>query len=386
MALFILPFIFAITANADYSNPFGNKFGGKMVVLEEGEIIESDYFAAGDTVEINGVVEGDVFVAGGTVHVRGTISGDLLAVGGSVSVSGNVTQDVRVVGGSIHVSGEIGRNLTVAGGNVDVSESANIGGSISGAAGTVSISSPVGGDINMATSTLIISNSVSGNVEVGGEQVRLARNANVGGDLVYFSHEEIIIADTATVSGIIIRNEPSGFSRGLDESAMSRLRDIAKAAGNTAKIVSLISTAVVGLLLIRLFPEYAEGVTRQLSEQPWYNLVVGFVALFAVPTFAMLLFLTFVGIPIAVMTLALYAIFVYVSRVYVMLWGGKYISKRFGGGQGVYGAFLIGLFAYGLLTLIPTVAVITKILTLLFGFGAMIVVCKNQYASSTPSK
>ena len=46
---------------------------GKTVILSKDQIIDHDYFAAGDTVTIDGTVNGDAYVAGGQVNINGVI-------------------------------------------------------------------------------------------------------------------------------------------------------------------------------------------------------------------------------------------------------------------------------------------------------------------------
>ena len=88
---------------------------GDRVVLSAEEVIDHDYFAAGEIVEIYGTVNGDVYVAGGQLIINGTINGDLLAAGGQMSIDSTVPQNARIAGGQISVDGNIGRNLTIGG-------------------------------------------------------------------------------------------------------------------------------------------------------------------------------------------------------------------------------------------------------------------------------
>ena len=54
----------------------------KISSVPAGEVINRDYFAYGESVEISGTVNGDVYAVGGQVLVDGTINGDLLAAAG----------------------------------------------------------------------------------------------------------------------------------------------------------------------------------------------------------------------------------------------------------------------------------------------------------------
>src|SRR3989304_8346367 len=71
------------------------------MVLARNEVVNKDYFAAGDTVTISGIVNGDAYLAGGSVLIDGTINGDLLVAGGTIQIQGPVKNDVRAAGGMI---------------------------------------------------------------------------------------------------------------------------------------------------------------------------------------------------------------------------------------------------------------------------------------------
>src|SRR3989344_6092573 len=122
----ILAFLLLLTPSVIAAQGFGNEPEPKKItVLAPDEVVNKDYFAAGEIVEISGTVNGDVYAAGGQVYVDGVVNGDLLVAGGTVTISGEVTQNVRAAGGQITVTGNIGRNTTIAGGNIELTNTAN---------------------------------------------------------------------------------------------------------------------------------------------------------------------------------------------------------------------------------------------------------------------
>jgi hypothetical protein len=90
-----------------------NVRSGEVVTLDRGEIIEDNYFAGGERVEVLGEVKGDVYAVGGTVIVDGIINGDLLVAGGNIEIRGTITHDIRAAGGNIKISGNVGGNVSV---------------------------------------------------------------------------------------------------------------------------------------------------------------------------------------------------------------------------------------------------------------------------------
>ena len=121
-------------------------FAGQVTL--DGDV-DGDLTAFGGTIEINGAVSGDLLVAGGRVLVVGTVEGDLRAAGGQIEVTGSVGGDALVSGGQVTLVGgsSVGGDVIVSGGQVVVD--GNVDGSVIGAAGSYSSSGVIGGENNV---------------------------------------------------------------------------------------------------------------------------------------------------------------------------------------------------------------------------------------------
>jgi hypothetical protein len=121
-------------------------FAGQVTV--DGNV-DGDLVAFGGSIAVNGNVSGDLMVAGGRVLVVGTVDGDVRAAGGQVEVSGSVTGDALVSGGQVTfiTNSSVGGDVILSGGQVTVD--GNVTGSVVGAAGTYSSSGVIGGENNV---------------------------------------------------------------------------------------------------------------------------------------------------------------------------------------------------------------------------------------------
>lgn len=360
--------------------------GGEIVTIGKDEVIDRDYFVAGDTVNVYGTINGDLYAAGGQVIVDGIINGDVLAAGGDLNISGEVTQNVRVAGGNITIDGKIGRNLTVVGGNVDIANSAEIAGSIAAGAGNLTVSAPVTGNITAGIGSLIISNKVGGDVEAGVGQLTLTPSAEIAGDLTYFSDQEAQIEQGARVSGAIIKNDPGRRVREELDVSQTGLRRAWRGIGQTGKVISFLSSLVVGLLFLKLFPNYSQKVLEAFISHPAKSGLLGFTALILTPFAVALAAITIIGIPIAIILLVTYFIYLYLAKLFVVLWTGQYLLNRANSKQSAYMTYFLGLIAFTVITLLPIVGGIVKLLALLIGFGAMITTCKSSYLEARSKK
>lgn len=350
----------------------GGKDGKSTVVLPAGEVINEDYFTAGETVEVSGTVNGDVYAFGGRVLVKGKVNGDLLAAGGAITISGDVTQDVRAAGGRVTVSGTIGRNLTVLGGSVQITNSASVEGAVTAAGGEVGIAGPVGGNARVGAGSLVVSNRIGGDLKVAAREIRLAQGALINGELAYWSPRRLSIAEGAKVLGPILRKQPE---REIRPFAFR----IAGGLGVIFKLISFFSTLVIGLLVIRLFPNFAGAAVASIRERPLASLGVGLLVFVLVPVLVLLLFITVLGIHLALILLALYAVSLYVSRVVAVYWVGATIFGTGARGGRAGCAFAGGLIVYYLLTLVPVLGGIVAVLVTLFGLGAAAIAEKRAY-------
>ncbi len=346
-----------------------------LVVLPAGAVVDHDYFAVGKIVEISGTVNGDVYAAGQQILVDGIVNGDLLAAGGTVTVSGTVSQDVRAVGGKLTFNGDIGRNATIAGGGIDVTPSALFRGNIIAAGGQVELGGLIHRDARIAAGNLSVSNRIGGDLTAAVGALRLSSKAVVAGNLMYWSRLPASIDPQAVVSGQTIR-------RMVPKELLPTLKDVlAFVVGFklVAAAASFVSTLVIGLLLMRLYPASTQRALIHLSQQPLVSLGVGLLGLTVIPLAAGLLAMTVLGIPLAVLLLAWYTIVLYVSRVFTIALLGRFVFDRLGVPDRDRWAFVFGLCLYFFLTAVPFLGVFATLLAVLFGLGSVLLAKKDAY-------
>lgn len=378
-SLFIL-FSGSVLAQNKFNHLRTSQKSGERIILEVDEVVDRDFFAAGEIVELYGTVNGDVYVAGGQVLLKGTINGDLLAAGGQVIVDGVITQDARVAGGEINIRGDIGRNLTVAGGRVSIVETANIEGSVVAGAGDTEIDGEVSGNVSIGSGNLIISGLVAGDVEAGVGALRLTPDASVGGNLVYWSEDDASISENAQVSGEINKIVPSQQIAGPD------VEDLEKGLRGFKRTVNLImvplgfaSALLVGLILQRLAPKFILEGVEVISKKPWYSLGLGFLVLILTPVAFLFLLVTVIGIPIAFIILFKYLIAIYLSKIFVSFWAGRKVLDALGSKNRRGWALFSGLVLYYVFTNIPFVGGLISALVLFAGLGAIVIMSKDLF-------
>lgn len=343
-----------------------NLQSGPSVILPKDAVITGNYFAAGRDVIVSGTVTGDAYVAGGNIVIDGTINGDLIAAGGSITVHGTVTQNVRVAGGKIIVSGTIGRNLTVAGGTATIDESAKIAGGVVSGAGNLSVFAPIPGDIQMGVGNATIANTVGGNIQAGVGTLHLTSKATVAGNLSYWSNDQALIDQGATVSGGTQFHRVEQITRAKEKAQRS-----ASAVWQNMKVGNLLSSLLVGILLAVLAPVFMQKVAVDTAAAPWKSVGVGLIIVLGGPLMVILFLVTVIGIPLALISLMGYILLIYLAKIATSVVIGRLVLGWVGKKTTIVWVFVTGFFVYALLQFIPVIAAFTEIVSLFLGTGAL---------------
>lgn len=336
-------------------------------VVATDEVVEGDYFAAGERVQIDGVVQGDVYAAGGNIIINGVVEGDVLVAGGNIKIQGEVNHDVRAAGGQIDINGTVAGSVTTLAGNVDISKDAKIGAGLVTAAGNVYLDGMVDKNIEAAVGSLV-----------------LGSNAQVSGNVNYASESDLDVDSTASVSGQITKHQTPE----VEMPSKQAVQDFFFGLDFAGKVISVITTLLIGLLLIHFFPRYVENATKIVTNSFGKTLLVGFITMIAAPFIFVILLFTIIGIPISIVFGFALFIWMYLGRIYVVIALGRkslqFINKE--NKPNLNMTFLIGAIVYYLLTLIPIIGGITKLLIVLSGLGTEILARRDFYMSARKEK
>ena len=355
------------------------------ITVEKGKIInQNPYLVAGDNIDISGIVNGDVIAAGGQISISGKINGDLIAVGGNIRLSGEVTQNVRLGGGQISISGKVGKNLLIGSGNLEITESAVIPGYLLSGSGNASIFAPIGGNITIGSGNLSLNNNVNGNLTAASEQINLSPDANIKGNFEYWSKNNANIDPKTKILGETIKHDlPNNADFNLSK------MDLRKIAGGFIglvigfKLLSVITLLLVGFLMIKLLPNLMDQTEKNISEKAWKSILVGFLVMIIFPISFIVLLVTIIGIPVAFILAALYGIYMYLSKIFVIYWLGEKILNK---NKSKYLSFTVASIIYIVLLIVPPISGIIRFITTLLGFGAVLLSCKEVFNKAKTSK
>jgi hypothetical protein len=345
----------------------------KDYVVKKGEIIDHDYFAAGESITISGIVNGDVYAAGASVTVDGVINGDLLAGAGIITILGTVTDDVRIGAGNVLINGAIGKNLTVGGGNVAITNEAKIGGSILAFAGSLDLRGPIGKDANLYVGKAIIASPIGGDLKGAMENLTLTADAQILGDLEYESEQPAEIDEEAIIIGETTHKLPEKIVPKAKKEMVPSLIFGLSIFKFYTNLFSLIISFLFGIGFLYLFPKRAEAMNKILRKRYWRSMGIGFLAILLFPLLLILLAISIIGIPFIFFIVPFFVFLLYFSRIFTSLCLGKYLLDKRGSKRSLRWALLLGLIVYYLIKLLPLIGPIVVFAFIIAGLGAFLI-------------
>ena len=341
---------------------------------------DENFYTVGSTIDISGTINGDVFAAGQTITISGNIKGDVFLAGGQIVIDGNVEGDVRALGTVIDLRGSVGKNVLATGNNMVISSDANVGRHVTFVGNILKIDGPMGGNLEAGVNNLTINNTIGGSVDVelsagDDSSFKIMQNATIAKNLNYKATQKADISSGAKISGKT--NYSINKAHKKTEGGVVRKwnRNIGRMVG-IGGILKFVSLFLVGMLIILLLPKLVNDFDHIMRKDFWKNFSYGLLWFFISPVACLFLMITVVGIPLALIGIALYIIFLYLAKIFAAIVIGKIVIDYFKWNK-VHKlvSFLIGLLLICVVGLIP-----------FFGWMIVWVVCMWAFGSGVKMK
>lgn len=245
---------------------------------------------AGDDVQIDSPVKGNAFAAGARIGVTARIDRSAWLSGGEVTVTAPIGRNLYMAGGDLRLEGVVYGRLRAAGGHLRVVRDALVDGSASLAGGSIEVDGGIGRDLRAYGESIVINGVIGGDVELAGERIRIGPDARIAGKVEYRSGRPIVIDPEATIG------------RGITEMQKERrwMRSIGRGTTIMGATFSF-GLLLIGALMLLALPRFTRESAAKLRSRPAVAAGVGCVMLLGVPLMMLLLVLTIIGIPLALL-------------------------------------------------------------------------------------
>ncbi len=349
------------------------------VVVKPEEIVAGNFIRFGDVVEIKGAINGDVIVGGNTILISGPVAGDVIAIGRTVKISGPVMGSIRVAAGLLEVSGPVDRNVWTVANEFILTKDAKVNWEVNATAPKIKIDCPVDGNVWLSSAQIDLSGKFSKNVQAALEdngKINLQEGLSVSGNFVYFADkdDQLWRAEKTEVSGELKRENRSS-------SSSNNMAMVFGPVFMFMHLVSLFSLLVVGLVLISLFPKMVLQVGDKMLAAPKESIGWGIIYFIVAPVLILILMITIIGFPLALILIPLYLILIYISKIIAGFVVGLYILDYFSKEKKFKGNLIwpmaLGLGVVVIFTSLPILGFIIKLGLIWWALGALIKSQKN---------
>jgi len=296
--------------------------------------VTGNLYVFASEVEIGGIVEGTVIGVGERVGLDARVDGAVVVAGDRVTVmdEARLGRDVTIFGEGVRIAGKAARDVTFAGDWIEVR-------------------AEIARDLHVLSADRV---TLLDSARVG----RDVRARLVGGDAEIEQSTGSIVVGEVTVSKASLIHD-------------HYLAHYKETSFYLMLLVGAAGAFLFGLLIYLLDPRFfeadppdARGFVRSLG--------IGFAVILSSPVAIILMSLTVIGIPIAVLGSFFLISSVYTSYVIVAGLIGRAVLAPSGPGLGSFApSLLVGVLILSVIAALPFVGIAVRILAVLFGLGCL---------------
>jgi cytoskeletal protein CcmA (bactofilin family) len=324
-------------------------------------------FAAGDKVRMAVTATDDVAAAGGDVQIDGSTVDHIFLAGGELAFLNSTARDLFAAGGEIDLTtGDVSDDVVVAGGRITLGPQARIGGDAVVSGGRLRIETPIGGDLRAAGGRIALASTVVGDVFLDAGSITIEPGAHIRGSLTYRGRR-VSISPQAQVDGqtIVLRPRPE-----------VNLAPLAMFATWMAAAI-LFGLFLMAVVIAAAFPRLMNDAAEAIRKRPLSMLGLGLALAVLTPIAIALLIATILGIPLAFVLGAMFALLwplAIVGAVYAlaMLARGRLRPDAAAPSAGARALWAgLAMIVFILLGLIPVIGFFIWLGAYLIGLGAV---------------
>lgn len=312
---------------------------GAVEMISEDQVvidtqIDDDLFVSGGTITIDAPINGDVFASAGIIEINAPINGDLFVAGGQISINADVAGKIIAAGGMIEIKGNV-EKVMAAGGTISIGADAVVEKYVFAAGGTVNNAGTIKEDFFVATETFNNTGTVLGDIEI---------------------------------------EEPPS----REEEFM--------AAFSVFSILWKLGLLILGIVLIKKFGKLFFRIEEEVRESFLKKMVLGFVFIILAAVIIVLLAITIIGAPIAILLGLFFVMALMVAGLFVSYTFGDWLLTKLKVTPNELTAFIVGFIIINLLFLIPIAGFFIQIIVVSLGFGAIFYAVKDNWETITAPK
>lgn len=354
-------------------NAIAIKSNEHQSIVTENETINESLIISAENVQIDGHVNGDVYCAGKSVTISGFVDGDVICGAQTIIISGIVNGNLRAGAQTITISGLIEKNGTIGAQTISVYKEGQIIGELIAGAQTISVDGTIGKKLTIGAQSATLNGPIEQNVVAQVESLTIGEQADIKGTIEYTSHKEVVSHPNAKIIGKISRTEPT---KEQENTTPKEVKNWQNQTTETVKNIftEIISYLAVSTLLILIMKKTLELWINNVKNSPGASIGIGCLTYTIVPTLCIVLLITIIGIPAAILIGVIQIAIFFASRTILALAIGKQLAPKIWHKQkdNPYAFALIGVPVAWIIFSLPIIGWISSGIAVLWGTGIII--------------
>lgn len=292
--------------------------GAGSVTIAADRIVPDDLYVAAGSVRIDGKIAGDLTAIGGIVNVVGPVDGSVEVAALRAEIRGRIRHSVQTAGGVVGIYGRVDDDVVVVGGSLRIVEGASIGGDLVILGGVVTVvdGATVEGDVLATAGSVSIEGAVRGDVHVRARSFEVAPGAAIGGRLLLEGDPALAISPRSSVAGPTLVLPPRDLPPWADALLWQ-----------SAALPRLLALLALGAAVVAIAPRFAIALAEPLRREPVVATVFGLGVVVFFPFCLILLAITLIGVPFAVVGAAGFVAALATSQAVVGLALGRVLLR-----------------------------------------------------------
>lgn len=290
----------------------------RTLMIASNRHLPDETFILGGDLKLMGQADDDLFaITKGKVDLKGSAGNDLWAIAGEVLIDGKVADHARIAAfRGVTVNGNIGGSLAAYGSTIHVATNAVVGGASYLVGENLLLEGTFTGAANFQGVSVTLAGHFMTNITIiAAQNIVLVPGAVIDGNLAYRAPSELVPPEDVTIRGRLYRLPP----------AVEKPTTIADWA---FKLAMLAGAIIVGLLLVTMFPAHVTRTMQHIHQSQWKCLLAGLASFCLLPMLALVVAITIVGFPLALITGMFYIAILYLGKFYAALMIGRLLLLR----------------------------------------------------------
>jgi hypothetical protein len=398
-------------------------YSSPNIKLPADSVITEDVYLTGDKIRMDATVDGDLVAFCRSLVYEGKLKGSMNVFSYQTVVSGELEKSLRCFCYEVDVNSPVGGDLIGFGYRVSLGPEGTVKNDALMFCNRAIVDGNIEGDLTVGCERATIGGTIGGDVDIEAERIYILPTASIKGNLTYKSPEPAKIESGATILGTTdweqVKEAKERKGKGLFailpglptnmiffQIAMGGLSFLiglvysgifsAVGIGILIPILLIIAVMIAALVVVTFSRQFTEIVRNKVYCQSLKSLSLGLLVLIIAPMVILLLMMTFLGLPLAMLALLsfvlsalfgwIFSAYLFGERILRFISAGKIPSRAVSTLLGVLLLLLLGLIPFWVGFLITLIASIWGLgAVLLAGYGLLRPAEKAAEAAVTPA-